>query len=75
MIPRFIEDAEMFSWIREIVGWVLVVIAVVLVKVVLDFVNNRQVVEGSITAVLSIGILRGGILLIRMSTAARIANR
>lgn len=65
----------MLSWIREIIGWSLVVTAVVLIKVVLDYVDNRQVVEGGVVAALSIGVLRAGILLVRMSTAARIASR
>ena len=65
----------MLSWIREIIGWILVVAAIVLVKLVLDYVSNRQVVEGGVVAALSIGLLRSGILLIRMSTAARIASR
>lgn len=65
----------MFSWIREVVGWMLVVVAVVLVKIALDYISNRQVVEGGVVSALSVGILRAGILLVRMSTAARIASR
>lgn len=65
----------MLFWIREIVGWGLVVFAVVLVQIALGYISNRQVVEGGVVAATSIGLLRTGILLVRMSTAARIASR
>lgn len=65
----------MLFWVREIVGWALVMFAIVLVWISLGYISNRQVVEGGIVAATSIGLLRTGILLVRMSTAARIASR
>ena len=65
----------MLFWIREILGWSLVVFSLFLVQTSLGYVSNRQVVEGGVVALTSIGVLRAGILVVRMSTAARIASR
>jgi hypothetical protein len=65
----------MLFWIREILGWSLVVVSLFLVQTSLGYVSNRQVVEGGVVALISIGVLRAGILVVRMSTAARIASR
>jgi hypothetical protein len=64
----------MFFWIRETIGWALVIFAIVLVSMALRYVGNRQVVEGGVVAATSVAILRTGVLLIRMSTAARLAR-
>lgn len=65
----------MFFWIREILGWLLVVVAIGLLKIGVDYVSNRQVVEAGVITMMALGTLRGGILLVRVSTAARIAHR
>lgn len=65
----------MFFWAREVVGWLLVALSLVLVRAVLQYLENRQVVEAGVVVALVIAFLRTGILLVRVSTAARIATR
>lgn len=66
-----------FYWFREIAGWGLVVIALFMMRVALDFalnIESPQVVEASIVVIGSTAVLRAGIALIRVSTAARICR-
>jgi len=65
----------MLFWIREIVGWLLVVAALALVWVGMAFVSDPdtpRVVKAGLILFAAMGLLRMGILLIRISTAARI---
>ncbi len=64
---------EMLFWVREVLGWLLVVVALWILKSALDYVTSRQVVEAGTVALVGLGVLRAGVLLIRVSTAARIA--
>ncbi|MCX7411643.1 MAG: hypothetical protein DWH84_01950 [Planctomycetota bacterium] len=64
-------------WIRELAGWALVVIALVLIQTGLGYVSNLdrpKVVEAAVVVIAGVGVLRAGILLIRISTAARICR-
>lgn len=64
-------------WIREIAGWALVIIALVMVQTGLVYLSNLdrpKVVEAGVVIIGSLGVLRAGILLIRISTAARICQ-
>ena len=64
-------------WIREIAGWALVIIALVMVQTGLVYLSNLdrpKVVEAGVVMIGSLGVLRAGILLIRISTAARICQ-
>lgn len=63
----------MLIWIREFCGWLLLGLALLLVKIGIDYVSTRHVVEAGVVAMMALGLLRAGVLLIRMSTAARIA--
>lgn len=62
-------------WMREIGGWCLVALSMIVARMVLLYVANRQVVEAGILVVLTLGILRAGISLIRVAAAARIVAR
>ena len=62
----------MFFVIREIAGWLLLFLGLGLVGLSLSFLGDRQVVEAGVAVVAATLIFRGGILLIRVSTAARI---
>jgi len=67
----------MIFWIREIAGWVLVVAALVVMRIGLTFAltsGSPKIVEASVAIFASLGLLRAGILLIRISTAARIST-
>lgn len=59
-------------WFREIAGWLLVVIALFVFFICLSFVGNQQVIEAGIFAGIGVFIFRGGIHLIKVSTAARV---
>jgi len=67
----------MIFWIREIAGWVLVAAALIVMRMGLNFVlssESPRIVEASVVIFASLGLLRAGILLIRISTAARICK-
>ncbi len=64
-------------WLREIFGWALVAVSLVILKIGLNFAMNtedKQIVEASVVLFAAMGVLRAGILLIRISTAARICR-
>jgi hypothetical protein len=64
-------------WIREIAGWMLVLTALYLIRVALIFVTNLEsprVIEAGVVVIAGMGLLRAGILLIRIATAARICS-
>jgi hypothetical protein len=65
----------MLFWIREIAGWVLVLASLWLIRQGLTFVSDPtspRIVEASVVMFAALGLLRMGILLIRISTAAKI---
>ena len=64
-----------FAWLREIAGWLLVVLALVLIRQGLLFVMDLEtprIVEAAVVFFAGLGVLRAGVLLIRLSTAARL---
>ena len=64
-------------WIREIAGWALVIFALVLIQTGLGYLSNLdrpKVVEAGIVMLGALGLLRAGVFLIRISTAARICR-
>ncbi len=58
--------------IREVVGWLLVVFGLYLVGLALSYVSDRQLVEGAVVVSASFLVFRGGIHLVKVSTAAHI---
>lgn len=65
----------MFFWFREIAGWLLVLLSLWILSFGLQYVENRQIVEGGVVAMIGLGVMRAGVLLVRVSTAARVALR
>ena len=64
-------------WIREIAGWALVIFALVLIQTGLGYLSNLdrpKVVEAGVVMLGALGLLRAGVFLIRISTAARICR-
>lgn len=62
---------------REIAGWALVLFAAYLLRMGLIFVMDLQtprIVEAAVVVFAGLGVLRAGIMLIRISTAARICQ-
>ncbi len=67
----------MMFWIREIVGWLLLALALYLLRISLNFVMDLpepKLVEGAIVAMAALGVLRASLYLIRLATAARICR-
>ena len=67
----------MLFWLREIAGWALVVVSLYLISVGLEYVTDMQeprIVEAGVVIFVGTSVLRAGILLIRVSTAARICR-
>ncbi len=64
-------------WLREIFGWALVAVSLVMLRVGMGFAMDTaktKIVEASIVLFAATAVLRAGILLIRVSTAARICR-
>ena len=64
-----LESRPMFRT-REIAGWLLVLFGLYLLRMGLDFVGDRKVVEASVVVFASMAVFRGGIQLIKVATAA-----
>ena len=67
----------MLFWLREIAGCALVVVSLYLISVGLEYVTDMQeprIVEAGVVMFVGTSVLRAGILLIRVSTAARICR-
>ncbi len=68
----------MFILIREAAGWLLILAALYLVRMGIGYVANPEdarIVEAGVVILAAMGLLRAGILLVRISTAARICGR
>ena len=64
-------------WIRELAGWGLVLFALYLIRIGLVFImdlENPRIVESAVASITGIGVLRAGVWLIRVSTAARLCR-
>ena len=62
----------MFFWLREICGWLMVALALWMVSKAIGMVSTTQIVEAAVVMFGALGVMRLGILLVRVSTAARI---
>lgn len=62
----------MLFWIREIAGWFLVLAAFWIAGQGIDYLGDEKPIQASILMFAALGVLRAGILLVRISTAARI---
>ena len=61
--------------IREIVGWLLVVLGLVLIGFVLVMAVHRQVLEALALSLPGTIVFRAGMSMVRLTTAARIASQ
>ncbi len=59
-------------WVREFVGWGLVVLGVLVFYACYDFLEHGRVVETGALTVIGIFLFRGGIHLLKMAVAARV---
>lgn len=64
-----------FFWVREIAGWLLVLVALYMLRIGLVFlsdINSPRIIESAIVMLSGLGVMRCGVLLVRVSTAARL---
>lgn len=65
------------AWVREIAGWILVVVALYLIRTSLQFamdLETPRIFEAAVTMFGGLGVLRAGVLLLRIATAARVCR-
>lgn len=68
----------MLFWLREIAGWVLVVAALVMFFLAARFAMSQgdpQIIQAGLMVFAGTSVLRAGILLVRVSTAARVVDK
>ena len=65
----------MSYWVREIAGWVLVLLGIGLFLVVYEYCERRWIFEAGIVAVVGIFVFRGGIHLLKVAIAARMCKQ
>ena len=65
----------MTYWLREIAGWLLVVLGLWLFLTVYDFCQNRWIFEATILTVVAVFVFRGGIHLLKTAVAARLCQQ
>jgi hypothetical protein len=61
--------------IREIIGWVLVAVGLILIGFVLHLALNRSVFEAMALSLPGTIVFRAGISLVKVASAGRIASR
>ena len=67
----------MFFWVREIAGWLLVLVSLYMIRIGLVFlndINSPRIIESAVVMLAGLGVMRCGVLLVRVSTAARLAR-
>lgn len=67
----------MGHWLREIAGWILILLGLYGYWIALAFLAAQpaRLIEGGTMAAVSTMLFRGGLLLVRVVTAARIVER
>ncbi len=67
----------MFFLLREIAGWLLILVSLYMLRIGLLFlndINNPRIIESGVVMLAAVGVMRCGILLVRVSTAARMCR-
>jgi hypothetical protein len=62
-------------WVREIIGWVLVAVGLILIGFVLNLALNRAVIEAAALSLPGTIVFRAGVSLVKIAAAGRIAAR
>ncbi|HAD61525.1 MAG TPA: hypothetical protein DCG12_19985 [Planctomycetaceae bacterium] len=65
----------MFTIIRECIGWLLVCLALYLIWMGIEHIAIRRTIEGGIFLFSSLSLVKAGLLLVRMSAAARLCEK
>jgi len=67
----------MFFWFREISGWLLILVSLFMLRIGLVYLNDNntpRVIESGVVMLAGLGVMRCGVLLVRISTAARLCR-
>ncbi|MCY2985272.1 MAG: hypothetical protein NTY15_16725 [Planctomycetota bacterium] len=67
-----------FFWLREIAGWALILVSLYMLRIGLVYLNDLErpaLVESGIVMLTGLGVMRCGVLLVRVSTAARLYQK
>ena len=65
----------MTYWVREIAGWLLVGVGLLMFLAVYDLCESRRIFDAGLVMVPGIFVFRGGIHLLKVAVAARICAR
>jgi hypothetical protein len=61
-------------WVREVAGWVLVLLGLAMFALVYEYCERRWMFEAAIIAGVGVFVFRGGIHLLKVAIAARICR-
>ncbi|MCC6511792.1 MAG: hypothetical protein IT423_22010 [Pirellulaceae bacterium] len=65
-------------WFREIMGWLMVLVAMYVLRMSFLFITDLEsprVIEAAVLVIAGLGILKAGLVLIRIATAGRICGQ
>lgn len=65
----------MMFWVREIAGWLITGLGLLIFVIVYEFCERRWIFEAGILAVIGIFVFRGGIHLLKVAVAARVCQQ
>jgi hypothetical protein len=57
--------------LRELVGWLIIVLGLNIFRICFHYLDRRQVIEGLIAAIMGVLVFRGGLQLVKVAVAAR----
>lgn len=67
----------MFFWLREIAGWFLILMSLYMLRIGLVYLsdnNSPRIIESGVVMLAGLGVMRCGVLLIRISAAVRLCR-
>jgi hypothetical protein len=64
----------MSFWLREVAGWLLVVLGLRMLYVCFELIQEQRIIEAGPLSIIGIIIFRGGIHLLKVAVAARICK-
>ena len=62
-------------WLREVAGWLLVGVGLLVFVLVYDFCTRQWIFEAGVMAVVGVFVFRGGVHLLKVAVAARVCQQ